>query len=236
MLTVCCFLWSDPKSKWRDAYTYGPQHVLSLREMLARHLSQPHEVVCVTDGSHELPADIRTVPIDEALCIRGRRYQKLMIWKPDAAEWLGERILMLDLDVVITGSLDSLVDRDEDVVMWANPAWPGRQHSRAKYNTTAVLLTAGARPNVFNHWDAEIGPGIVQGSGFAGTDQVWASMVLGGDEATWTQRDGVYSWSKHVRHRGLPRDAVLVAFHGRVSPCQRAIRKAHPWVKEHYPL
>lgn len=233
MLTVCCFLWRDPKSAWRSVYRYGPEHVAALQRMLSRYLSQPHELVCITDDPHGLPEGVRPVPLDASLALPGKRFQKLMIWRPDAAEWLGARILMLDLDIVLTQPLDPLVDRPEDVVLWANPAWPGKPRKRARYNTSIVLLSAGARRNVWEAWDPDRGPRAVQASGLRGTDQVWVSLQLAG-EATWTAEDGVYSWAKHVERHGLPDDARAVMFHGPRSPCE--LSRRHHWIRENYVL
>jgi hypothetical protein len=44
--------------------------------------------------------------------------------------------------------------------------------------------------------------------------------ILGPNEATWTTKDGVYSYRVHLSKNSyeLPPDAKVIAFHGRVDP------------------
>ena len=64
MLTVCCFLWADPQGKCNAVYRYGREHVAALARMVRRHLTMPHEFVCVTDEPEALAGVCRTVPLD----------------------------------------------------------------------------------------------------------------------------------------------------------------------------
>jgi hypothetical protein len=235
-LAVVCFLWHDPKSKWRDVFWYGPEHVVVLRNMAARHLTIPHRFLCVTDRPELLPADIETVPLDTSLITPSERYAKLMIWRPDAAELFGaERILAFDLDVVITGNIDHLVEHDHPVALWANPRFPQQPIRRSRYNTSLVYLRAGARPDVWEQFDIHTSPDAVRATGVCGTDQGWVSMVLGDTAHGFGCEAGIYSFRIHVQRLGrLPQDARLVSFHGNISPHLRTIQEAHPWVRKHY--
>jgi lipopolysaccharide biosynthesis glycosyltransferase len=77
--------------------------------MVKRNLSVPHRFVCVTD--HEIDG-IETIPVDFSKHIPGTVYCRLMQHAPDYGERIGAtRILSLDIDLVVTGSLDKLVSR-----------------------------------------------------------------------------------------------------------------------------
>jgi hypothetical protein len=238
MISVCTFLWHDPQAKCRHIYTYTPDHVRTLRRMVDRHLSLPHEFVCITDKPDLFsPNDgIRTVPLDMETHVPGTRYAKLMIYRPDAGATIGRRILCLDLDTVIVGCIDPIVDRAEDLVLWRNPNFgiPGR----ARYNTSIVLLAAGTRPEFWTKFRKHSTPAILARY-VGGTDQAWVSHLASPNEAHWTDRDGVYGAGRlgdAVQGVGtvLPANARIVFTPGKREPSLSSFRESHPWSVEHY--
>lgn len=102
MTAVLCVKWGRK---------YGPEWVLRLRAMVARHLSIPHEFVCITDEPVE---GVQCLPLT---CDLPGWWQKLGMFQPGFLP--GEK-LYLDLDVVITGELDSLVmaARSDRAKLW----------------------------------------------------------------------------------------------------------------------
>lgn len=236
-LIVVCFLWHDPQAKCRDIYTYGPDHVRILRDMVKRNLTVPHEFVCVTDRPQQLP-DMRTVDLDRSTFVPGTRYAKLMLWRRDIGEVIGNRILYLDLDCVVTRSLDPVVDRKEDVVLWRNPNFQGPGKRRARYNTSIMLLSAGARPQLYEEFNPRVHPALLR-KVWGGTDQAWVSHKLSwDDEAYWTDADGVYGAGRLkdvVPGVGteLPDNARVVFFPGSREPGMKSVQEKHPWIAEY---
>lgn len=234
MITVCCFLWSDPLAKNRHIYTYGFEHVRVLRAMVGRHLAQPHRFVCITDRS--ALDDIETVPLDGTHHLPGTRFVKLQLFKPDIGRLLGDRILYLDLDAVVTGPLDPLVDRGEDLVLWRNPNFGGKR--RARYNTSILLLRTGSRPEFWSRFDKRHVPGMLA-QYVGGTDQAWISHIASPDEAHWTDADGVYGAGRLLDivpgvGTDLPANARIVFTPGRREPSMESVQDQHPWMREHY--
>jgi hypothetical protein len=232
MITVVCYLWYDPKGKNNAVYIYGPEHVRMLKSMVDRHLHLPHRFVCISDREIQ---GIETISLDMATHVPHTRYAKLMTFRPDAASVIGERILQLDLDTVITRNIDPLVDRPESLVLWRNPCWGERK--RTRYNTSMLLLTAGTRPDVWIKFDRTLTPALMARH-WGGTDQAWISHCAGPDAPHWTQDDGVYGAG---RLRGnpvtagtvLPDNARIVFFPGRREPTMRTTQEKHPWIQEH---
>jgi hypothetical protein len=152
------------------------------------------------------------------------------MFHPDAAQWFGERFVSLDLDMVITGDLTPLWHRSEEIVFWGdtNPL-PG-----SHYNGSMVLMTAGARPQVWTDFDPKRSPHLSLASKCFGSDQGWISYRLGKGEAKWTKADGVYSFRNELkRTRELPSNARIVVFHGSTDPWSREAEH-WPWIREHY--
>lgn len=243
MLTVCTFKWFDPKYRWNDRFIYGAEHVNRLHRGIRRNLSLPHRFVCVTDDGTGLDSGIEVVPIWQDAAEHGGCYRRLRAFGADIAEVLGDRFVWLDLDCVITGSLDALFARTEPLVLWSNGV------STAPYCGSMVMMDAGAAPWVWEEFDYEDCLQSKWATGYVGTDQAWFSALLGPDMPTWTRKDGVYSW-RHLpsakapaaaaRRRygvdagGLPDDARIVFFHGVVDPSEPAMRRRFPWIEDHW--
>lgn len=245
MISVVCFKWR-PAFNYRSAY--GPRQVHTLRNMVARHYPQPHRFICVTDDARGL--DCETVPLwpdhaklpnpsfrDGPSC-----YRRLKVFSRDIGAVLGERFVCMDLDMLITGDLRPLLNRTEDFIAWRNPLpmWP--------YNGSMFMLTAGARPQVWESFDPRTSPKTSHAAGCRGSDQGWMSYALGTGEATWGPEHGVWSYQDEIIRRRrvngvtkatapdapLPAGAKVVAFHGKFDPWDIQAQKQSPWIREHY--
>jgi len=227
MISVVTFLWDDPNGAYAKLYRYGPDHVNRMWSMLRRHLRLPHALICVTDIPEGLDARIHALPLDRST-IGGphARYPKLQVFAPDAAERFGSRIWLLDLDTVLTADVTHIVDRPEPLVLWENSSWgkPGR----TRYNSSTVLLDAGAAPEV---WAA-----FSSGEGYARHDQEWISRVIGPDHPhTWNANgsDGLWK-ARDMKRNTLPKECRLVTFAGKQDPSHGPTRRRFPWIREHW--
>lgn len=208
--------------------------------MVARHYPHPHRFLCVTDKPNEIDSSVEVLPdfgdfADVPSPHGGKNpscYRRLRLFHPDAARWFGQRYVSLDLDVVITADLAPLWNRDEPIVLWGdtNPQ-PG-----SHYNGSMMLMTAGARPQVWTDFDPIRSPQLSLKGRCWGSDQGWISYRLGGGEARWGVQDGVYSFRNHLKEgsRSLPVNARMVIFHGRLDPWSREAMQKCLWVREHY--
>jgi len=233
MLEVICFLWFDPHGARNKVYVYDERHVRALKTMVDRHLSVPHEFVCVSDRKIE---GVNTIPIDPASHVPSTRYAKLMMFNP-RGPLAGKRFLYLDLDAVLTASIDPLVTRDEKLVLWRNPNFGVPR--RAFYNTSIILHTGGSRPEFWTDFDPGLTPGWLSNM-WGGTDQAWVSHRATKHEAHWTDSDGVYGAGRlgdvaPGAGTGLPGNARIVFTPGEREPSMPHMRTAHPWIADHYP-
>lgn len=234
MITVASFWWKDQAVAHKARYTYSEADVLALKRSVARFLKQPHRFVCLTDEKLT-SGEIEAIPLDHRTFVSGTRYVKLMLFRPDIASVLGEKILYLDLDSVIVNDLDPIVDRDEDLVLWRNPNFGVPR--RARYNTSIMLIRAGKRSEFWTDFDPNKTPAKMSET-WGGTDQAWISHRASPEEAHWTSDDGVYGAGRLgdvAAGAGtvLPDNARIVFFPGNRHLSQLEVRQKHPWIGEY---
>lgn len=232
-LQVVAFKWRTPgyRSQFRGA------HVNVLRRMVARNYRKPHDFVCVTDDPRGIETGIRIVPLwpDHGRLQNpmGRHqpscYRRLKLFSAEAEQIIGKRFIALDLDIVVTGDLAPIFDRTEDFVMW------GDTHPRTFYNGSMMLMTAGARREVWDEFDPATSPAKAKAAGHFGSDQGWISYRLGRGQAMWGQAEGIYSWRVHLvqGQKPLPENARVVIFHGKQDPWG-PVAQRHAWVRENW--
>ena len=101
--TVLCMKWGAK---------YGPEYVNRLYGMVTRNLSGPFRFVCLTDDAAGVRSEALCVPIPSLPAIPQRRergWTKLAAFSPELAGVLGETVLYLDLDILVMGPLDPLM-------------------------------------------------------------------------------------------------------------------------------
>ena len=169
-----------------------------LRRMVSKHLSLPHRFNCIIES--DLPGWWGKVRL-----FNGRSQ---------------ERNLWLDLDTVITGSLDGLVtplDKGIRIAKnWAKSGYGGCQSS--------VMYWEGDNGKIINdefdpaiaHWPPRNEPGILWG------DQEWITQLRDEKrlEVEYFNPVDVISYKYHCQGSGLPPHARVVVFHGKPKPGQ----------------
>lgn len=224
MLTVVVFLWTvphtTPKFTWRN--------VRAVKAMFEKHCPVPHRFVCVTDNREGL-SGVECIDIDMTLRLY-QRYAKLTLFRPDADILFGsDRLLGIDLDVLLVGDMTPIVTRTEDCVLWRDPllARGGAHERHYRYNSSLILLKAGARRRVWDEFNVTTAPKVVSKSQLIGSDQAYIGAVLGPNEATFTQADGVLAFRHDLKcPEGWPPQSRVLVFHGQPKPW--ALKPDHP--------
>jgi hypothetical protein len=184
--------------------------------MIARNCSLPHELVCATDDAIGLDNEIRVAPLERQLIDLGNAFPKLAAFRPNAEQLFGKRICVLDLDTVIVGSLDNLLERLDEFIIWKD-VLSDKQPARFKYNTSFFIMDAAARVDVWQTFSAKHSPIIIRREGRCGSDQAWVSHVLD-NEKTVSAGDGVLSWKFEVRDHPPHSNERIIFFHGKTKP------------------
>jgi hypothetical protein len=247
MLLVGCYWWTD--KQWSDVHSdgfhYKPHHVRHLKDMVKRNLTVPHEFVCITDQPHVFDADrdIRPVVLDRTTHVPGKEWAKLMTFHPNGRELFGgDKLLQLDLDGIVCGNLDPIVNRTEDIVVWRNPArvpwnFPKEFARRAFYNGSVILHSLGTEPCIWN----EFVPNATEVMEYLRDTQIWMSKMLGPEVPYWDANDGIYRLERDDTPGSgiagpLPENARLVFFPGSAhKPWIPEVRAALPWIADYWP-
>jgi hypothetical protein len=237
MVHVVCLKWG---------HKYSPDYVNKLFGMVSRNLSLPFKFYCLTEDSSGIVPDVTILPLPE-LGLRGWWY-KLYLFNNDFYGLSGT-MLFLDLDVVITGSLDDLVTYEPDAFCIA----PDRVPSR--YNSSIMRFRIGTLGFI---WDNFIFQKDAVMACLHG-DQDWIQRLI------LTAKTYPYPWvvsykyqcnarTKHsggivgrlLRSHGMflprkqalyPHGARVVLFHGKPDPEDVADRpydkyRHAPWIKD----
>ena len=179
---------------------YSDDYVLKLRNGVARYLTKPHDFVCYTD---QLVEGVTCRPLPVGL---PGWWAKIGLFK------LREPLLYFDLDVVITGSLDPLLD------------WEGfgilSDYWTPLYNSSVMVLT-GNEGHVFDNLSEPDMARCRHG------DQEWITEQLLG--ANLFPKTWFPSLKAHRCFSGFPEGAMGVNFHGNPKP-----HECGGWVRDYW--
>jgi hypothetical protein len=94
------------------------------------------------------------------------RARKLWVFSEEASKIFGPRMLLLDLDCIVTGSLDAIAARTEPLILWrCVPAMKYSMEAKGfvsnkdggigSYNTSIILTSTGALPDLWSIYLAD---------------------------------------------------------------------------------
>jgi len=101
--TLLCLKWGD---------RYSSEYVNRTYAMAMRNTSRPLRVVCFTDDPTGIREEVEVFPMPEFDLperMRWHPFRRMFIFKPELADLTGN-VLHLDLDLLITGSIDAFFD------------------------------------------------------------------------------------------------------------------------------
>ena len=143
--TIICMKWGT---------RYGPEYVNRLAAMVRRNVSQPTRFICFTDDTAGVDDGIELHPlpaINMPERVAWTPWRKLSVWQHPLAELSGD-VLFLDLDLVITGSLDDFFDYEPGAYV-AIDNWT--QPGQGVGNTSAFRFPAGKYTRIYDDFIAD---------------------------------------------------------------------------------
>jgi hypothetical protein len=227
--TVICMRWGD---------RYGPDYVERLYSMVRRHTSRELRFVCFTDRPERFAPPIEALPLPEITLpdkLRWTPWRKMSLWQAPLSDLQGDA-LFLDLDVVVTGSLDSLFDFAPGCSFCVAHNWS--QPKKRIGNTSVFRFRIGSHAHLYeklmNDPDSVFGRYRIE--------QLYISSEI--EEMRFWPRGWCLSF-KHsllppwplnlVMAPKLPAEARVVAFTGKPDPDEAiAGRWPAPWYQKPY--
>lgn len=235
-LTVLLSLWTG----WRPFYDVS--HVRALAAQLRAQVAQPIRIALLTDQA--LTAEragvdvVAPVPPQSPLCPevthRPNCYRRIRFFDPAWASQFGtEWIASLDLDMLVLGPMDPLIDYAlESPCGFSIIRSRFDEERRAqRYNGAFFALKVGAQRQVWDEFDWATSPAECAATGWIGSDQVWMALRAPGARVLDAEQ-GIYFFEQH-RALGSP-PAVLVAFSNIVKPWSKTAKREVPEYFEAY--
>ena len=232
-MNIVCLKWGDK---------YGPEYVNRLYSGVNRNCSIPFKFICFTDNDHGLNTNIQTIPIDSSsLPVNQRGFQgwwfKLHLFENNNG--LNGRVVYIDLDTVITGNIDHILQNTQGFVTLRDfyRGYPPNQPPRDEVGSGLLAWDH----NEHDYFYSEFMPSAEKlMPRYPGGDQMWIQDRQ--QERTYWQDhfpNQIVSFKAHcVPHRSrakvsskLPHDARIVCFHGPPRPHEVA---HHDWMKQHW--
>lgn len=231
MLTVICWKWGK---------LFSPEYVNRLKNSVKRNLHIPHEFVCVTDDHHGLDSDVGTMELPQEWSTSPRCIRRLRMYDRVFAKRLGDRLLAIDLDVIITGDITPLVNRTEPTVFW-------RVGYAQCFSGSFQLFNAG-EPEGLWRWFSGDPTGVLKAASpmrsanYQSSDQDVLTRWLAAHPpaAWWMDEDGIQvyfgrGYERFLKGRSqnvLPKGTRLVVLGS--SDKHVIDAGAHPWIVEHW--
>jgi hypothetical protein len=239
---------------WKGNRKYEAEHVNHLYRQLDRVCPGRFTLTCVTDDTSGFHSKIRVVETPPAA--RALRYlltpEKAnfpscypRLWMfSEEARLLGERVMLIDVDLVFTADPSPLWQRHEEFVGWRPMRTWGRE---TRFGGGIYLLTTGTRTDVWTSFKGAESIKLARAAGLRGSDQAWLSYCLASKEAMWPRNSGIYS-VRDLTHElkrarvvkrtkpplSLPADALIVQFNGPDKPWHIDAHSRHEWLRTHF--
>ena len=131
---------------------YTPDYVVRLRSMVKRHLPMEHDFVCLTDQ----------VVGSEYRAIASPNYQfpwwaKMQLFNPQLFR-AGEKIMYLDLDVLVVDDLSPIAAADTFTLIPHAGAFKGKgaRHTVPRYNSSVMVWRAEEGYPLYNAWSRDV--------------------------------------------------------------------------------
>lgn len=146
MKQIVCMKWGD---------LYPADYVNKLYGMVARHISPPFRFVCMTDRPEGVRPEVECLPCPTVQLPpphNNRGWRKIALWKDSLPNMEGDW-LFLDLDVVVTGSLDPFFAYEPTASFIVMQNWT--QRGRGIGNTSVFRFRVGAHPYIYDRLTPE---------------------------------------------------------------------------------
>jgi hypothetical protein len=228
--------------KWGTKF--GPEYVNNLFNAILKHSTVPVNLHCFTEDASGITVPnvkIHPLPFDT---LEGW-WNKLYLFSNDLPIPHGEKILFVDLDTLITRSIDEILYLDVQPIVVLRDFYTGIAQSVIGENNMGSGFMMWNHGSYSHIWTRFIkNPQKIIKSIHPHGDQRWVQMNTP-DRMYWQDifPDRVVSFKVHCRE-GLPEKASVVCYHGKPSIPESIVNYTKSWkwqltpaewVREHWP-
>jgi hypothetical protein len=230
--------------KWGNSF--HPFYVNILYNAVKKNVTGPLRFVCITDDSGGIVPEVECFDIKDlelGLSFEGSgAWKKIGIYQEKLFDISGE-VLFLDLDTIVTGSLDDFFDFEGRFIsLYSWPNWKvnfkmslGLNAWKKRVGTGVFRFIVGDQVHLFDYFNRN--PDKIK-SLYANEERYVADYVHGSDfwPSNW-----ILSFKRHLRQPILwdrfkqplhpPADCKLVAFHGKPRPHALVPDRNQNWSK-----
>jgi hypothetical protein len=227
--TVICAKWGT---------RYPPLYVNCLWSMIQRNTSRDTRLICYTDDPAGIDPAVVTRPLPPVNLPRWAAnlpWRKIGFWAPDPGGISGD-VLFLDLDLVVTGSIDVFFDYEPESTFCVIENWT--QMGSGIGNTSVYRFRVGSHPYIYETLQRD--PERVLAA--YPNSQTYISRTIR-EKTFWP-----HEWCESFKHTLMPRwpmnflrstplppQARVVAFTGKPDPDEaRDGDWQAPWYKKIY--
>lgn len=183
---------------------YPAEYVTRMQREVRNNLSLPHRFICITE--HEIPGVLTMKPPTDFPGWFG----KIGLFKPGVGT---AQNLWLDIDCVITGSLDVFIERYGHMPFAALTNWAQSGHGGVQ-SSLMVWTDNKMVHKIYELFDCRRDTARLHG------DQCFITELRDAKEIRVTPIDPALtaSYKYHVRGKGVPPGCRVVIFHGKPDP------------------
>ncbi len=224
---------------------YGPDYVDKLHSMVRRNMTRPYRFVCFTDDADGISPEIECKPFprlgigdfDEgAAWTRAHGWLKVATFAAPLEDLTGPT-LCLDLDIVITGSLEPFFDEPGEFVVIKE--WDKKD---ATGNTSAYRFEAGAHGALLDDLRGNLSSAQTD---YRNEQEFVTGYFARMGKLRYWPAGWCVSFKRHCMARGvagwlrpasIPDGARIVVFHGKPNPPDAIIGRSGKWYRRVIPV
>lgn len=204
MQTICCMKWGT---------RYPAEYANRLWSMVKRNTRRPTRLVCYTDDTSGVDPEITALPLPPISLperVRWKPWRKISLWAPTLPGLEGD-VLFLDLDLVITGSLDGFFDYQPQSTFCVIENWT--QMGSGIGNTSVYRFRVGSHPYIYETLQAD--PEAVLAK--YPNSQTYISRTIT-EKVFWPAE-----WCESFKHTLMPRWPLNFFLSAKLPPATRVV-------------
>lgn len=230
MINIVCVKWGNK---------YGAEYVNRLYAAVQRHTTKPHQFHCYTDDAVGLNPNVITHALP-AGDLEGW-WNKMYLFNRDNGIAVGEQIFYIDLDTLITGNIDHIVNTVADRIVMLEDFYYGIARSAGRIASGLMMWHHGDYHYLWERFMRNPQQAIASVRPH-GDQHYIAGQIDGCDFWQHLYPEQIVSFKVHCRS-GLPDTARIVCFHGTPNIPDSAAKintsyiwtiDPQPWVLDHW--